>query len=1080
MLIDVQPSEADDFSTRYNVTTLNMAGGLPNNFVDYIYQDSYGFIWMATRGSGLTRFDGYSYLPMVAGKSVLSLKSNSCRNMFEDLNHRLWVSMDEYTAVVDLTTLRTTEPQCADSAVSRRLRTVLAEPSLHVYRDHTGHLWLATQRGIYCIQFSADGTVTSVSGVPHNITSGDAVMRDVLNDGSVMAAFSGQLHKMTINGDFVHDINITAYYPAAAGRQINDIIEFCGHVCIATSDGLVCSDGNTLHKPLLSHEVVMALSKGPGNTLLAGTLGGVDVFNSHMQPAAHLNMQSAPAALASNFVNCILAKNGQVWIGTENAGITKLTPRRLLLDNFIHNPADASSLGPNTVNAMYAGADGSLWVGCVEGGLSVRRKGSTAFTHYTQDNGALPHNSVSVLQPDGHGRVWIGTWGGGLCAIPLAGGATVRLPLTEKEAQQLLFIGVLAWDKYNDGLWIGSNSGLFFYSFRKQKLEEPFQGCRNVSGCVGSLVARDGTLYVGCIEGMVKVYLQSRPSGYGVFAWQWLKNKLDSPRSGIIDKISCFCQQTDGTLWVGSNGYGIYRQEHDSTGRECYRNITERDGLACNVVKGITYDNSGSLWITTAHGLSHYNPRTKVFVNYYEDDGLVSSEFYWNSAVRSPKGIIYLGSDKGVTAIYGECREQPYVGNLRFTGLTVDNKPALAGSDIIDTDISIARRITLTEANKSFAIEFSSLSYGSGSQGVYRYRMRGYEDSWITLPAGEHSVRYSMLPAGSYTFEVQYMQDENPAHRRSVSIEVVVRPHIYKTWWFLLIIAALAGLIIWSRRQLRRRHVSMKAVLRLLLRHAAAIMPHRKNKAVAATVEKNENTETTVTTEHATAEEHKSVDKKSEVAKSDITKSEASADAPTPSEPQQETAPETPAAAVNNEPSQPAITPQQTADDSQQTTDDSQQTADDSQQTADDSQQTTDDSQQTAETPAETKEEPAAGAETEEMPFMEKADSIMERSYSDHTFSIERLAQLMSIKPEKLARRMRKECGMTPGQYIRHFRLEKARRILMQRTVYGDVTQVASQAGFNDPKYFTRCFTREYGIAPSQYSSIKKKNGGKK
>lgn len=69
---------------------------------------------------------------------------------------------------------------------------------------------------------------------------------------------------------------------------------------------------------------------------------------------------------------------------------------------------------------------------------------------------------------------------------------------------------------------------------------------------------------------------------------------------------------------------------------------------------------------------------------------------------------------------------------------------------------------------------------------------------------------------------------------------------------------------------------------------------------------------------------------------------------------------------------------------------------------------------------------------------------------------------------------------MTPGQYIRHFRLEKARRILMQRTVYGDVTQVASQAGFNDPKYFTRCFTREYGVAPSQYSSIKKKNGGKK
>jgi ligand-binding sensor domain-containing protein len=37
----------------YNVQYLNMNAGLPNNFVDDIYNDSYGFVWISTHGGGL-------------------------------------------------------------------------------------------------------------------------------------------------------------------------------------------------------------------------------------------------------------------------------------------------------------------------------------------------------------------------------------------------------------------------------------------------------------------------------------------------------------------------------------------------------------------------------------------------------------------------------------------------------------------------------------------------------------------------------------------------------------------------------------------------------------------------------------------------------------------------------------------------------------------------------------------------------------------------------------------------------------------------------------------------------------------
>ncbi len=91
---------------RFNVLYLNMEHGLPNNYVDDIYADSDGFVWIATHGGGLMRYDGFSILDFGVGSPGLQLPSNSCRNICEDTFHRLWVSFDEFTAVLDLNTLK--------------------------------------------------------------------------------------------------------------------------------------------------------------------------------------------------------------------------------------------------------------------------------------------------------------------------------------------------------------------------------------------------------------------------------------------------------------------------------------------------------------------------------------------------------------------------------------------------------------------------------------------------------------------------------------------------------------------------------------------------------------------------------------------------------------------------------------------------------------------------------------------------------------------------------------------------------------------------------------------------------------
>ena len=157
-------------------------------------------------------------------------------------------------------------------------------------------------------------------------------------------------------------------------RYAGNIISYDGKVWIATNQGLYNSAKEEYHcsktDHSLQHEVVTSLEVSPDNQLLVGSLCGVDIINGKTGNVEHWNNKSLVNPLSSNFVNCLFSKNGQIWIGTETGGVTKLTPRPLQLEFYSNNPANPASLSPNAVNAMYAGADGTLWVGTVEGGLN--------------------------------------------------------------------------------------------------------------------------------------------------------------------------------------------------------------------------------------------------------------------------------------------------------------------------------------------------------------------------------------------------------------------------------------------------------------------------------------------------------------------------------------------------------------------------------------------------------------------------------------------------------------------------------------------------------------------------------------
>ena len=954
---------------RYNLSFLDLSNGLPHNNVRDIFKDSNGFLWISTYGGGLVRYDGYSMMV-----PRLGLNSKSCRSVTEDPYHRLWVAFDEGIDIVDLRTMKSVIPDHPE------LKKLLMQSSICCYRDGIGRIWIINDRQISLVTFTREGEIDKIYDYPHPWRMLDIAICDVEGNGKPWVGIEGGVFRLVVkNGQLVRE-EISAVLRSLQDRYVTAILKRNHVVWIATNLGLFRFDPyqqklveyrHSSEPGSLSHVFLSSLAITSDNHLLVGSLGGVNIYDDETDSFSAWTAADNPP-LKSEFVHCIKVFEGQIWICTESGGIVCLSPRRLLLRNSVHT-TDPRSLSPNPVNAMYVEQNGRLWVGTVEGGLNLREPGSTDFIHYTTSNSGLSHNSVSALAADRHGRLWIGTWGGGLCVTDRQGAHQIsRLEFPGDFRWLTNFVGALATDSINDGLWIGSNAGLFFYDFKSGQIEEPFNGCRSVTGSIGAIVDRDGILWMGCMQGLRLVDLNSGRNGRRPFKTDSISHKLDEHDSRIVDKISSFYQAQDGTLWLGSNGYGLYRLVKDPKDKDkCghFEALTTEDGLAFGGVKGIVEDQNGHLWVTTQNGLSVYDPKTHVFSNYYEKEGLVNQHFYWNSAIRDDSGIIYLGSEGGLIEVLGENTEPKPTGKLVFTQLMVDNQDVIADGEYLSEDISIASSIRLHEGNRSFSIAFSALNYGNEAQTMFSYRMKGLDKDWTPLGLGEHSVRYSALPAGHYTFEVRCLSATSADHYDTASIDIEVLPAFWNSWWFRLMLGiVLVGIIIYgyNRRvaELKRREAEqLLSPIREVLEESDD--PRKLQVRIRNILDNQERY-------------MKSVSKSVEADREEVQKNTR--------------------------------------------------------------------------------------------PFMELVMEIMEKNYMDSEFGVQEFCEALGMSRSVASRHLNAEAGLPVGQFIRNYRLNMAKEMLSSKTGNRNITEVAYAVGFNDPKYFTRCFTKMFGVSPSSWS----------
>jgi len=105
----------------------------------------------------------------------------------------------------------------------------------------------------------------------------------------------------------------------------------------------------------------------------------------------------------------------------------------------------------------------------------------------------------------------------------------------------------------------------------------------------------------------------------------------------------------------------------------------------------------------------------------------------------------------------------------------------------------------------------------------------------------------------------------------------------------------------------------------------------------------------------------------------------------------------------------------------------------------------------------------------EEEKFLQQLMDITENSWNRYGFNVNDFCEKISISKSQLYRKITSLTGLSPNEFIRDYRLNRALKLIEKHT--GNISEISYEAGFNNPSYFTQCFHKKFGVLPSEYEA---------
>ncbi len=743
--------------------------GLPGKFVYNIIQDNDGFIWVGT-GSGMARFDGYEFYPVILPDSTIS-GYPVCS--YKDSKGLLWFGYSDGTVLYN------------SGKELKRISGIKAFRINNLTEMPDGAIVAVTQtKGLYIID-PASHKVTGNIVVQGNKFLN--VVRFTENDRFFAGTHEGVI-ECRIEGEVAV---IEREIPGIEYQKVEALYLSPEGLIIAGTDDnglfLLKKGGSSMVKaggPEWFGYTKIQEIKGDGNKgLWISTfgLGLIHVADIENPDSAGLQVFNKSAGLPGDNVKTIFSdREGNMWVGLYGDGLSMLSseaftfiaPGKRPIENdiiFIGRKNNKLILGTRMGYHLFNPESGmsERWV-------DLKRVSSVAL--------------ISAYHIDAKGILWLGTDGDGLWRS--SDWQNFNKAYSGSNSGENIIASI---DSDGNNIWLATNDGAIVLSKETLRVKDIFTTRKGLShNSIRQVRVRpDGRAFI--ITESDKVYICNPGEPVTTLA-----ATIAGPMQNKMESLG---MSGDGKIWVGTKGNGLFQVEGAKT-----VNFTSNDGLLNDYIYSVLADKGGNIWIGHQRGFSILRAdggSIRTIGTEFAGNG----DCNHNSLFEDVDGRVYIGTSAGLI-VYNGTKEnkEPPATLMNITSVEID-----------DRKIDPEKKLVLPYRSRYIVkITYSGINFSYNSRIRYISFLDDFDREW-TVPGSSRSIVYR-LTSGNYTFRVKAVDENGHELSGEGLYSFVIRKPVWRMWWFILLVLAIIGsaiIIIFRIREdaARKRRVELEEEL---------------------------------------------------------------------------------------------------------------------------------------------------------------------------------------------------------------------------------------------------------------------------
>jgi signal transduction histidine kinase/ligand-binding sensor domain-containing protein len=719
-----------------------------------------------------------------------------------------------------------------------------------------GYLWIGTQAGL--MRF--DG----VRFVPWKPTSGEELSSSNITallgarDGSLWIGTDSGLSHL-VDGDLFQDPDRPGGVTDIIQRANGEIwfshyqrIETAWGICKVVGAQTQCYYGKNNGIPLVE-DGSGSLWTGYGATLTRWQLGSPSTYAQH-----GLRLR------ATGVHSLALARDGSIWVGMQNggrgAGLQQF--KNGTWKPFIAQRFDSSTL---TVTALLLDRKNTLWVGTGQGLYRIRGR---QVDHYGSSEG-LSGDYVSNMgvYEDREGNIWVATSQGLDCfrdlpvttyTIPegfptgevdsvfasrdgtiwsgstnyLVGLRQERTPVIEAQRAPGDVVYALLED-HAGRLWVGVDDFLTIYKngiFRR--IDKP--DGKPVGSIVGMTEDVERNIWVETIgpprtlfriqdfevretfpaPQMPEARRIAPDPGGGIWLGlirgdlaRYKNRKLEiypfrhSAVPGRDTEVNQLLVTSEGAV-LGATNFGVIAWRNGTQ-----QTLTVQNGLPCDGVHALVFDNQGNLWLYLQCGLVEV-PETEMEKWWQKPDAVVHFRLLgsldgvrpgqapFGGGARSPDGRLWFANEYALQVVDPDhLSRNPIPPPVHVEEIIADRRSYAPG-----------RNLSLPSLTRDLEIDYTALSFMAPQKVRFRYKLEGRDAGWQE-PGTRRQAFYTDLHPGKYHFRVIACNNDGLWNEEGAMLDFSVAPAWYQTSWFRMSCVVVFLVLLWGTYRLRIQHL---------------------------------------------------------------------------------------------------------------------------------------------------------------------------------------------------------------------------------------------------------------------------------